>query len=69
MIEAGNEILMIVLMYHLFCFTWFVTTKEVQFLIGWSFLAVGVLLLVWNIGFMVTGSTKTALLRRKQEAN
>ena len=69
MIEAGNEIFMIVLMYHLFCFTGFVLTKEIQFGIGWSFLGIMVLLLAWNIMFMLKSSSKTAVLRRKQEAN
>ena len=69
MIEAGNEILMIVLMYHLFCFTNFVGSKETQFAIGNSFLGTMILVLIWNIFFMVRSSSRTALLRRKQEAN
>ena len=69
MIEAGNEILMIVLMYHLFCFTSFIASKEIQFGIGYSFLGTMILVLIWNIFFMVRNSSRTALLRRKQAAN
>ena len=60
---------MIILMYHLFCFTGFVNSKEIQFGIGWSFLGVMVLILAWNITFMVKSSYRTAILRRMQGAN
>ena len=68
-IEAGNEILMIVLMYHLFCFTGFIESKEIQFGIGYSFLGIMIFVLIWNITFMVKNSSRTFLLRRKQAAN
>jgi len=51
------------------CFTWFVVTKEQQFLIGYSFLGALLFILGYNISFIVKKKFYNAAFERKRTAN
>ena len=51
------------------CFTWFVQTKEAQFLIGYSFLGALLLILGYNISFILKKKALNAGYERRKQAN
>lgn len=66
--EVINDIFTMTIAYHLLCFTWFVTTKKVQFLIGYSFLGAFFVILGMNIFFLVYNSIARFKSKRRKKA-
>ena len=55
--------------YHMICFTWFVVSKEQQFLVGYSFLGALLFILGYNINFILKKKFYNAAFERKRGAN
>ena len=51
-IELANEVFLLSIMYHIFCFTDFMRDEQTRYYVGYSCLTVNLLLLAFNIFFI-----------------
>ena len=66
LIEGFNDVVIIILSYHLFCFTDFVEVKY-QFPMGVSFVAFFLLIFLVNLSFMSNNVYKRCLSKKRKK--
>jgi len=52
-LEGFNEVMIIMMSYHMFCFTFFVPDVEVQYNVGYSFVIFFLVITLANLVYMV----------------
>ena len=66
MIEGFNDVIIIILSYHLFCFTNF-TEVNAWFFIGYSFVGFFMIIILVNLVFMVNNVYHRCLSKRRKK--
>ena len=59
--ELSHEIVILLIMYHVFCFTDFVPDPEIRYLVGWSVIVVTVTHLIFFYSVTIYGWIKAAI--------
>lgn len=67
--EMFNEYMVLILSYHMFTFTQFVIDVSIQFVIGYSFVAMLCIILFVNVLIMVRNQIKRFFSQRRKMAN
>ena len=62
-IEVFNEVMTLIILYHIFCFTDFVTDPEMRFNLGYSCLFFNFVHLAVNMYFLITETIQTVRIR------
>lgn len=67
LMEGFNDVMIIILSYHLFCFTSFVRAVKAPFYIGYSFVAFFMLIILVNLAFMVNNVYHRCLSKKRKK--